>query len=249
MHSIVLQTIAQPLAGSLAAPGPGWLDPNTIVHGFGPLAVLGVLAMVFAETGLLAGFFLPGDSLLFTAGLLTARGFITMPVALLAGLVSLAAFAGDQVGFAIGRRAGPRVFTRPGSRLFRREYVDKTNTFFTRFGGRAIVLARFVPIVRTFAPVAAGVGQVRYRQFVAYNAIGALLWGAGVTLLGAWLGNLAVVRARIDLILIAIVAVSVVPIALEVLRARLRSRRGENPHAVAAATLGPERPGSRDALV
>ena len=249
MHSIVLQTIAQPLAGSLAALGPGWLDPNTIVHGFGPLAVLGVLAMVFAETGLLAGFFLPGDSLLFTAGLLTARGFITMPVALLAGLVSLAAFAGDQVGFAIGRRAGPRVFTRPGSRLFRREYVDKTTTFFTRFGGRAIVLARFVPIVRTFAPVAAGVGQVRYRQFVAYNAIGALLWGAGVTLLGAWLGNLAAVRARIDLILIAIVAVSVVPIALEVLRARLRSRRGENPHAVAAATLGPERPGSRDALV
>ena len=101
--------------------------------------------MVFAETGLLAGFFLPGDSLLFTAGLLTATGFITMPVALLAGVVSLAAFAGDQVGFAIGRRAGPRVFTRPGSRLFRREYVDKTTTFFTRFGGRAIVLARFVP--------------------------------------------------------------------------------------------------------
>ena len=119
----------------------------------------------------------------------------------------------------------------------------------SRYGGRAIVLARFVPIVRTFAPVATGVGQMRYRQFVAYNAIGALQWGTGVTLLGAWLGHLAVVRASIDLILIAIVAVSVVPIAFEVLRARLRGRRGENPQAVTAATFGPEQQGSRDALV
>jgi len=213
------------LPGRLVALGPAWLAPETLLHWLGPLAVLGVLALVFAETGLLVGFFLPGDSLLFTAGLLTAASFISTPVGLLAMLVAVAAFAGDQVGFMIGRRAGPKIFARPSSRLFRPEHVAKTTAFFARYGGRAVVLARFVPIIRTFAPVAAGVGSMSYRRFVGYNAIGAFSWGFGVTLLGSWLGRIAFVQANIEFILIAIVAVSVVPIGAEVLRARRRESR------------------------
>ncbi len=211
--------------GPLTAIGTAWLAPDNILHWFGPLAVLGVLALVFAETGLLVGFFLPGDSLSFTAGLLTVTGFITMPAIALGILVFIAAFVRDQVGFMIGRSAGARIFTRPDSRLFRQEYVEKTNAFFVRFGGRAVILARFVPIVRTFAPVAAGVGAMRYGQFVVFNAIGAFAWGTGMTLLGAWLGQLAFVRANIELILIANVAISVVPIATQLLRAKRRTAR------------------------
>ena len=225
MHAQLILALSHDAAGRLSAIGPSWLAPDSILHWFGPLAVLGVLALVFAETGLLVGFFLPGDSLLFTAGLLTVTGFITMPVIVLGVLVFLAAFVGDQVGFMIGRRAGPRIFTRPDSRLFRQEYVEKTNAFFVRYGGRAVILARFVPIVRTFAPVAAGVGAMPYRQFVGFNAIGAFAWGTGVTLLGAWLGQLAFVRANIELILVAIVAISVVPIAAQLLRAKRRTGR------------------------
>ena len=226
MRTQLLVATSHGLPSRQAAIGPARLAPDSVLPWFGPLAVHGVLALVFAETGLLVGFCLPGDPLLFTAGLLTVTGFITMPVQLLCGLVFLAAFVGDQVGFMIGRRAGPRVFTRPDSRLFRQEHVDKTNAFFTRYGGPAVVLARFVPIVRTFAPVAAGIGGMRYRQFVGFNAIGAFAWGTGVTLLGAWLGQLAFVRANIELILIAIVAISVVPIIAQVLRTRGCAERG-----------------------
>jgi membrane-associated protein len=237
LRAQIILALSHHTVGRLTAIGPAWLAPDNILHWFGPLAVLGVLALVFAETGLLVGFFLPGDSLLFTAGLLTVTGFITMPVIVLAVLVFLAAFVGDQVGFMIGRRAGPRIFTRPDSRLFRQEYVEKTNAFFVRYGGRAVILARFVPIVRTFAPVAAGVGAMRYRQFVGFNAIGAFAWGTGVTLLGAWLGQFDFVRANIELILIAIVAISVVPIAAQLLRAKRRTA-SENIASRTAAAHG-----------
>lgn len=208
----------------LVALGPDWLDPETLIRSFGALAVLGVCAVVFAETGLLVGFFLPGDSLLFTAGLLVATDVVRTPVWLLAAAVFVAAFAGDQVGYLIGRRAGPKVFSRPDSRFFKREYVDRTYAFFDRYGARTIVIARFVPIVRTFAPVAAGVGAMRYRTFVAYNVVGALLWGVGVSLLGYWLGQVAFVRDYIEPILVGIVALSLVPVGAELLRAR-RARR------------------------
>jgi membrane-associated protein len=202
-----------------------WLDPETLIQAFGAFAVLGVCAVVIAETGLLVGFFLPGDSLLFTTGLLTATGVITTPIAVVALAIGVAAFVGDQIGYAIGRKAGPHVFNRPESRLFRQEYVDRTQHFYDTYGGRTVVLARFVPIVRTFAPVMAGVGRMRYRTFVTYNLVGAIGWGVGVTLLGYWLGGFAFVEQNIEIILIGIVAISVVPVALEVLRARRRPQQ------------------------
>jgi membrane-associated protein len=213
-----------PLVGPIPAVGPEWLDPDAIIHWFGPLAVVGVLVIVFVETGLLVGFFLPGDSLLFTAGMLTASGFIGIPLWLLCLLIFVAAFAGDQTGYLIGRAAGPRIFKRPDSRLFKQEYVDKTYAYFDRYGGRTIILARFVPIVRTFAPVAAGVGKMRYRTFISYNAVGAFLWGVGVTVLGYWLGQVTFVQQNIEIILIGIVLLSVVPIVVELLRTKSTKR-------------------------
>jgi membrane-associated protein len=139
-------------------------------------------------------------------------------------LIVAAAIAGDQVGYVIGAKAGPRVFHRPDSRFFKQEYVDKAYSYFDRYGGRTIVLARFVPIVRTFAPVVAGVSKMRYRTFVTYNVIGGVLWGAGVTTLGYFLGQVDFVADNIEAILIGIVLLSVVPIATELLRARSKSR-------------------------
>jgi membrane-associated protein len=205
--------------------GPDWLEPERLIESFGSWALLGVCVIVFVESGLLVGFFLPGDSLLFTAGLLTATGFISLPLWLVCITIFLAAFIGDQVGYMIGRTAGPAVFKRPDSRLFKQEHVDRTHAFFERYGGRAVILARFVPIVRTFVPVAAGVGRMSYRHFVSYNVIGAFLWGVGVTVLGYFLGQVEWVHQNIELVLVLIVALSVTPIAIEVLRHKLSARR------------------------
>ncbi len=206
-------------AQTTVALGPSFLSPETLI-GAG-LAVL--LLVVFVESGLLIGFFLPGDSLLFTAGLLISTRDI-LPLWLVLVTVPIAAIAGDQVGYLIGRKAGPRVFNRPDSRVFRQEFVDKAYSYFERYGPRTIVLARFVPIVRTFAPVVAGVSKMHYRTFVTYNVIGGVLWGAGVVLLGYLLGGIAFVANNVEAIILAIVAISVLPIAFELLRAR-RSHR------------------------
>lgn len=205
-------------AQTTVALGPSFLSPETLI-GAG-LAVL--LLVVFVESGLLIGFFLPGDSLLFTAGLLIATRDI-LPLWLVLVTVPIAAIAGDQVGYFIGRKAGPRVFSRPDSRVFRQEFVDKSYAYFERYGPRTIVLARFVPIVRTFAPVVAGVSKMHYRTFVTYNVIGGVLWGAGVVLLGYFLGGITFVADNVEPIILLIVAISVLPIAIELLRAR-RSR-------------------------
>lgn len=206
--------------GSVSIPplalGPKWLEPEHLIETFG---FIGVLSVVFVESGLLVGFFLPGDSLLFTAGLLSASG--TLPsIWLLLLTIPLAAIAGDQVGYAIGRKAGPAVFKRPESRLFRKEHVERSREYFDRYGGRTVLLARFIPIVRTFAPVMAGASQMNYRTFTIYNIIGGVLWGAGLTALGYLLGQIEFVRTNIELIVLAIVAASFLPIALELLRAR-----------------------------
>ncbi|MEE6258302.1 DedA family protein [Plantactinospora sonchi] len=220
-----------PTPTTTLALGPDFLDPERLISAFG---LLGILAIVFAESGLLIGFFLPGDSLLFTAGLLTANGeYITYPLWLVCLLITIAAIVGDQVGYAFGKKVGPALFRRPNSRLFKQENLIKANEFFDKYGPRSVVLARFVPIVRTFTPIVAGVSGMRYRTFVVYNVIGGVLWGTGVTVLGYFLGQIPFVKTNIELILIAIVVISVIPIAVELLRARLAAKRGTTPQQAA----------------
>ncbi|MDT0533213.1 VTT domain-containing protein [Micromonospora sp. DSM 115977] len=222
-----------PTPTTTLALGPSWLDPEVLISTFG---LIGILVIVFAESGLLIGFFLPGDSLLFTAGLLTADGkYITYPLWLVCLLITIAAIAGDQVGYAFGRKVGPALFRRPNSKLFKQENVLKAHEFFEKYGARSIVLARFVPIVRTFTPIVAGVSRMNYRTFVIYNVIGGVLWGTGVTVLGYFLGQIPFVKANIEMILIGIVLISVIPIAVELLRAWLAARRGTTPQERAAA--------------
>ncbi|MEU5721833.1 VTT domain-containing protein [Micromonospora sp. NPDC047738] len=205
----------------LLAAGPSVLNPEWLISTFG---LIGILAIVFAESGLLIGFFLPGDSLLFTAGLLVADGrYLHQPLWLLCLLVAVAAIAGDQVGYLFGKRVGPSLFRRPNSRLFKQENVQRANQFFARYGARSIVLARFVPIVRTFTPIIAGVSRMHYRTFLIFNVIGGTLWGVGVTVLGYFLGQIAFVRSNIEIILIGIVVVSVLPIGIQLLRSRRRA--------------------------
>ncbi|MEV6740122.1 VTT domain-containing protein [Streptomyces sp. NPDC051104] len=202
--------------------GPSWLDPNHLLDTFG---IWGLLLVVFAESGLLIGFFLPGDSLLFTCGLLITAGTMKFPLWGAIGLICLAAILGDQAGYMFGKKVGPSLFRRPDSRLFKQENVTKAHEFFEKHGPKSLVLARFVPIVRTFTPIIAGVSGMKYRSFLVFNVIGGVLWGAGVTLLGSWLGNVAFVHKNIELILILIVFVSVIPIIIEFLRARSQSKK------------------------
>lgn len=206
--------------------GPEWLKPDTILTWLGPWVLVGLAAIIFAECGLLLGFFLPGDSLLFTAGLFVATGGIKEPLWLVCGLLVVAAVLGNVCGYWIGRTAGPAVFDRPRSRLFKPQHVAKTQAFFDRYGNRAIVLGRFVPIVRTFITVMAGVGRMDARRYLTYSVIGGVAWAAGVTVLGFWLGRFTFVKENIELILLLIVAVSVLPVVVELLRAR-RATAGE----------------------
>jgi membrane-associated protein len=200
--------------------GPEWLQPDAIISWLGPWALVGLALIVFAECGLLLGFFLPGDSLLFTAGLFVAQGAISTPLWLVCLILVVAAVAGNIAGYWIGRTAGPAIFDKPQSRLFKPEHVVKTQGFFDKYGNRAIVMARFVPIVRTFITVMAGVGRMEPKRYFTYSLIGGVVWAAGVTLLGFWLGQFQFVRSNIELMLILIVGLSVLPIIVEIIRAR-----------------------------
>lgn len=192
-----------------------WLDPAMIIGAAGPWALLVVCFIVFAETGLLIGFLLPGDTLLVIAGLLShpqdyaPNGVFGISVWWVALLIGLAAFLGGEVGYLIGHKGGPAVFERKESGLFSRRNVERTNAFFERYGGLTIILARFVPIVRTFAPVAAGVGHMHKGKYTLYNLIGAVLWGFGLTMFGYAIGFIPpvadFVQNYIDLILLAAV--------------------------------------------
>ncbi len=203
----------------------GILDPEELLRR-GGLALLGLI--VFAESGLLVGFFLPGDSLLFIAGFLSSDtgGNVLPALPFVLVVAFVAAVIGDQVGYLFGRKVGPALFDKPDSRIFKQKYVEKAHTFFERHGAKTIVLARFVPIVRTFAPIVAGVGEMRYRTFVTYNIVGGLLWAVGVTTLGYFLGEIDVVKENIEIAIIVIVAISVLPMAIEVLRHWRAARRG-----------------------
>ncbi|WP_405582941.1 DedA family protein [Streptomyces sp. NBC_01190] len=202
--------------------GPSWLDPNHLISTYG---LWGVLLIVFAESGLLIGFFLPGDSLLFTTGLLVASGTLHKPLALVAALIAVAAVAGEQVGYLFGRKVGPSLFSRPDSRLFKMENIEKAHGFFEHHGPKAIVMACFVPVVRTFTPIVAGVSRMNYRTFLTFNLIGGTMWGAGVTLLGYWLGQISFVSKNIEAILVLVVLVSVVPLGIEYLRSKGKAKK------------------------
>ncbi|MGW7056174.1 DedA family protein [Streptomyces sp. NPDC054887] len=220
--------------------GPSWLDPDYLLEQFG---LIGLLVIVFAESGLLIGFFLPGDSLLFTTGLLVTTGVLDTPLWLVCTLVVLAAILGDQVGYLFGRKVGPALFKRPDSRLFKQENVEKAHDFFEKYGPKSLVLARFVPIVRTFTPIIAGVSRMNYRSFITFNIIGGVLWGAGVTLLGASLGKIEFVHKHIEAILILIVLISVLPIVIEFLRARGKNKKaraagGDHPDGTPPSSRG-----------
>ncbi len=169
------------------------------------IGLVGIFAVVFAESGVLIGLFLPGDSLLFTAGLLASQGFVDIKMLML--VTFLGAVLGDSVGYAFGRRVGPRFFTREDSLIFRKEYIVRANEFYAKHGGKTIILARFLPIVRTLAPILAGVGRMRYETFLLYNVFGAILWAVGLTGLGFWLGNIipGIDRYIIPIVLLIII--------------------------------------------
>ena len=206
------------------------MHPEHLIEAFG---TLGLFAIVFAESGLLFGFFLPGDSLLFTAGLLASRGVLNFPV--IAVGCALAAIAGDQVGYVIGRKAGPALFRRPESRFFHKKNVERAKAYFDKNGPRTIILARFIPVIRTFAPVVAGVGQMDYGKFVTYNVVGGVLWGSGVTTAGYLLGeSIPDIDRWLLPIIGVIVMVSFIPVGLELLKAF----RNRQPDGVVVAEQG-----------
>jgi membrane-associated protein len=183
--------------------------------------LLMLVAIVFAETGLMIGFFLPGDSLLVTAGIFAAAGHLDVVGLLL--WVTLAAVLGDQLGYYIGYRTGPRIFRREDSLLFKREHLMRAKAFYEKHGGKTIILARFIPVIRTFAPVVAGVGQMEYRRFVMFNVVGGVLWVWGMTLLGVWLGNaIPNIDEHIHKVIAVVVFLSILPAIIEYVRSRGR---------------------------
>ncbi|GAB2759880.1 VTT domain-containing protein [Sinomonas soli] len=195
------------------------LDPTALLTGAGPW-VLGVIAlMVFIESGLLFPF-LPGDSLLFTVGLLHAQLGLSLPVLML--VVAAAAVGGDQAGYLLGRFVGKRWF-RADARVLKLSYLDSAEEFFGRYGGRALVLARFVPIVRTYVPLAAGLAHYPYRRFIGWNVLGGVAWSVAITLLGVWLGHVEFIAKNIDILSVLIVAASVIPVGLEIWRRRRKA--------------------------
>jgi membrane-associated protein len=202
----------------------GLLNPEQLVEK-GGLALVALI--IFAESGLFFGFFLPGDSLLFISGFLAseAGGNVLPPLPVVVGTLFLAAVLGDQVGFWFGRKVGPALFSRPDSKLFKQSHVKKAHAFFEHHGRKTIVLARFVPVVRTFAPIVAGVGDMDYRTFVSFNVLGAALWAIGITTAGYFLGQIQWVSDHVEVVVLAVVAISLVPVAFEVLRHRRDAKR------------------------
>jgi membrane-associated protein len=194
-------------------------DVETLVRVGGLTAMT---AIVFAETGLMVGFFLPGDSLLVTAGVFAATGQLniwTLNLVLIA-----AAIVGDTVGYWVGRKAGPALFTRPRSRFFNPAHLKRAHDFYEKHGGKTIILARFMPIVRTFAPVVAGMGRMNYRRFVSFNVFGGLLWVLSMTLIGFYLGQFAWVRKNIEIVILIVVFLSVLPGIVAFAREKWRKR-------------------------
>jgi len=218
--------------------GPGWLDANQLLESAGPWALWVTAAVLFSECGLLIGFAFPGDTLLFSVGLLASQGFIPEPFGLILLVLTAAAILGNIVGYEIGRWVGPPLLEREGRAYLSRKNIDRTREFFDRYGAPAIVLARFVPIVRTVITVTAGAAGMPRRRYLLYTALGGVLWVCGITSLGFFLGNVPFVREyvqpHLDLILLAVVALSIVPLVAHMLLER-RSRHRELAASLLAA--------------
>jgi membrane-associated protein len=213
MHALIdfLRTLTDPprLIQLLTTVMTGWIG------------YAGLFGIVFAETGLLVGFFLPGDSLLFTVGVVAGAGQLNLFA--INGVLIVAAILGDATGYYLGRQAGPRVFNRPDSRFFKREYLVRTQEFYNKHGGKTIIYARFVPIIRTFAPFVAGVAGMSYARFAAFNVFGGIGWVISMTTAGYFLGNIPLVQRHFEKVVILIVLVSVLPILFELLKSRRAS--------------------------
>nr|WP_211243151.1 VTT domain-containing protein [Rhodococcus oryzae] len=220
---------------------PQWMDPMYLLteSWLKNLVLPAILAIVFIETGLLFPL-LPGDSLLFTGGLLAAQPNPPVNIWVLMIAVPVVAILGDQTAYWIGRKIGPSLFKKEDSRFFKKEYVTESHAFFEKHGPKTIILARFVPIVRTFTPVIAGVSKMNYRTFLGYDIVGGILWGGGVTILGYFLGNVAFIRDHVEAIFLLIVFISILPGIAAVAKKVMASRR--EPVAVTA----PEAPVAQD---
>lgn len=206
-----------------AIPGLDFLNPAELIRMAGATAAIVVPLIIFAESGLLIGFFLPGDSLLFTAGFLVHTGVIPVNIHLFVLILWAAAVIGDSVGYTFGRRVGRKVFDRPDSRIFKQAYLKQAEDFYLKHGGKTIIMARFVPIVRTFAPIVAGTAKMPYRQFLAYNIIGGALWTIGITYAGYFLGRVFTnLGLDIDQVILPIVAlivlISILPPIIHILK-------------------------------
>ncbi len=199
------------------------IDIPSLIESYGTLVIALVCGLLYAETGLLFGFFLPGDTVLFPSGLALATGVIDFPLWLACLLFSVAAWLGDQTGYWIGRKLGPAVFKRPNSKLFKHENVDRAHAFFERYGAKAIILAHFVPVMRTFIPVAAGVAEMPYRRYLRYNVVGVISWATGVTLLGAGLGQIPLLRDHVEILTVVFLVLSFIPILSEIIRSRRKN--------------------------
>jgi len=197
---------------------------DLIIQQYGLLTYLLVFAIVFCETGFVVTPFLPGDSLLFAIGAFAARGSLSLPVSFL--LLAAAAILGDTANYWIGAVVGPKVFHKENVRFLNKRHLERTHRFYERYGGKTIVIARFVPIIRTFAPFVAGIGKMTYGRFISYNVVGGVAWVALFILGGYWFGNIPVVRRNFSLVIIAIIVISVIPAVVEVIR---QWKAKENP--------------------
>lgn len=194
----------------------GVLNPDGLLKSAGPYAFALVLAILFVECGLLVGLILPGDSLLFITGLFIATDLIRINLLLALVLMVLAAVLGNLVGYWFGGRVGPRLFRRPDSRIFKQEYVTKTEDFFEKYGTRSIILARFTPIVRTLITITAGIAKMDFRKFATFSALGGLIWVVSMTLLGYYLGTVKIIHDNLEIFALGIVVISVIPMILEI---------------------------------